>query len=118
MAALGAEVSFRGCSSIDGHDYYVINVLSKFGTDFDYFINRETHFLERSRTVRALHPTVDPTPITIEEQWTDFRMVEGVLHPFGFSLVNTDTGERLSWLEVHTIERDTEAQADTFQKPE
>lgn len=117
MEGLGADVRFRGCETIDGHKFYVINVRSRFGTDIDYYLNQKTNVLERSRTIRALHPTVDPTPITIEERWTDFRMVEGVLHPFGFSLINADTGERLSWLEVHSIGRDPEARPATFRKP-
>ncbi len=118
MARLGAEVEFRGCENLDGQGFYVLNVRSAFGTDIDYYLNRDTYRLERSRTVRALHPTVDPTEITIEERWTDFRMVEGVLHPFGFSLVNVATGEQLSWLEVHSIEQDASADVATFRKPD
>lgn len=118
MEELGADVSYRGCDTIDGNEYYVINVQSEFGTAFDYYLNHQTYVLERSRTVRALHPTADPTPITIEERWSDFRMVEGVLHPFAFSLFNVDTGERLSWLEVHSIERDTDAEVSSFHMPE
>ena len=118
MEALGADVSFRGCETIDDRAFYVINVRSKFGTDLDYYLNQDTYLLERSRTTRPLHPTVDPTPITIEEHWTDFRTVEGVLHPFAYSLVNVKTAERLSWLEVHSITRDAEARPESFQKPE
>ena len=44
-------------------------------------------------------------------------LVEGVLHPFGYSLWNIDSGERLSWLEVHSIERDREATVATFALP-
>ncbi len=118
MEALGADVSFRGCETIDDRAFYVINVRSKFGTDLDYYLNQDTYLLERSRTTRPLHPTVDPTPITIEEHWTDFRTVEGVLHPFAYSLVNVKTAERLSWLEVHSITRDAEARPESFRKPE
>ncbi len=118
MQELGANVSFRGCETIDDRAFYAINVRSRFDTDLDYYLNQETYLLERSRTTRALHPTVDPTPITIEERWIDFRMVEGVLHPFGYSLVNVNTAERLSWLEVHSITRDAEARPESFRKPE
>ena len=118
MQALGADVSFRGCETLDDSSFYVINVRSAFGSDLDYYLNQDTYLLERSRTQRALHPTVDPTPITIEEYWTDFRDVEGVLHPFGYSLTNVKTAERLSWLEVHSIARDAEARPESFQKPE
>lgn len=118
MASLGATVESRGCAQLDDETFHVINIVSKFGTDIDYFLNADSYVLERSRTVRPLHPTVDPTPITIEERWADFRWVDGVLHPFGYSLINTVTGEKLSWLEVHTIERVPDLTASFFQKPD
>lgn len=118
MKDLGATVTFNGCAEIGGTDYYTVNVVSRFGTDIDYFLNQESFIVERGRSTRPLHPTADPTPILIEERWTDFRFVEGVLHPFGYSLWNVDTGEKLSWLEVHSIEQDTDATADTFAKPD
>ena len=118
MEDLGATVRFTGCAVLDDQEYFVIEVVSRFGTDIDYYVNRDTYQLERARSVRPLHPTQDPTPITVEERWSDFRMVEGVLHPFGYSQWNVDTGERLSWLEVHSIERDTSANVQTFAKPD
>ena len=118
MAGLGATLERRGCTELDGQGYFVITVRSKFGTDIDYYLNRETYVLERSRTVRPLHPTVDPTPITIEEQWSDFRWVEGVLHPFGLRLVNVDDDEVLSWLEVHSIAHEPTLTSEFFQMPE
>lgn len=118
MTALGAQVTLRGCDSIGGLHYYVINVASSFGTNIDYFVNASTFRLERSRTTRPLHPTQDPTPIQIEERWSDFRMVNGVLHPFGMSLWNVDSGERLSWLEVNHIEAFSDATPEFFRKPD
>ena len=98
--------------------YFVVNVVSTFDTDIDYFVNASTYRLERSRTRRPLHPTQDPTPILIEERWSDFRMVGDVLHPIGYSQWNVDTGARLSWLEVQRIEQFAEATAEFFGKPE
>ena len=117
MTDLGASVQLGGCATIDDKDYYVVNVVSRFGTDIDYYLNRDTYIVERGRSVRPLHPTADPTPILIEERWIDFRMVEGVLHPFGYSLWNVDAGEKLSWLEVHSISQDDEASPSVFAKP-
>ncbi len=117
MESLGASVKVDGCSNIDDTDYYVVNVVSRFGTDIDYYLDQETFIVERARSARPLHPTADPTPITIEERWSDFRMVEGVLHPYAYSLWNVDSGERLSWLEVHSISQDNEATPAAFAKP-
>lgn len=118
MANLGADVELVGCEKIDGAHYHVLNIVSAFGTDIDYYINADSYRLERSRTTRPLHPTQDPTPIVIEERWSDFRAVDGVLHPFGLSLWNVDTGERLSWLEVLSIDRLGTATKAMFEKPE
>ena len=117
MQGLGAEVTFKGCEEIKTTSYYHVNVVSTFGTDIDYYINANNHRLERSRTTRPLHPTQDPTPIRIEERWVDFRWVNGVLHPFGYSLWNVDSNEKLSWLETLAI-MPFEAEISHFAKPD
>ncbi|MDX1517351.1 MAG: hypothetical protein R3288_10950 [Woeseiaceae bacterium] len=117
MAELGARVSLTGCRTIDDTRYFVINVVSRFGTDIDYFVNAATYRLERSRSVRPLHPTQDPTRITIEERWSDFRPVNGVLHPFAYSQWNVDSGEQLSRLEIHDIADLPDATVADFAKP-
>lgn len=118
MAGLGAKMALRGCESIDGRDYFVVNVLSRFGTDIDYYIDADSYRLARSRTVRPLHPTQDPTPITIEERWSDFRLVNGVLHPFVLEQWNVTSGERLTRLEIDSIEQLPDATAADFARPE
>lgn len=118
MEGLGADVTFQGCESIEGSDYYVINVVSTFGSDIDYYVNRDTYRLERGRSVRPLHPTEDPTPIAIEERWGDFRSIRGVLHPFAYSQWNVATNERLNWLEILEIIPYDDATPANFAKPD
>jgi hypothetical protein len=118
MKGLGAEVVLRDCDRLDGTDYYVLKVVSAFGTDIDYYINADSFLLQRSRTTRPLHPTQDPTPIQIEERWSDFRAVEGVLHPFAFSQWNVAKNERLTWLEILSISRLDAAEKAHFAKPD
>ena len=118
MEELGAKLTLKACSLLDDQLYYVLNVVSRFGTDIDYYINAANFRLERSRTTRPLHPTQDPTPIQIEERWVDFRSVDGVLHPFGFSLWNVDTEEKLSWLEIYSISTLPKAKPEHFEKPD
>ena len=92
--------------------YFVIKVVASFGTDIDYHVN--SHRLERSRTVRPLHPAQDPTPITVEERWSDVRLSNGRLYPFAHSIWNLDTQTRLSWLDVHQIESISDIAAGYF----
>ena len=118
MESLGAEVKLLGCEILDGTEYYVLKVVSAFGTDIDYYINAKSYLLERSRTTRPLHPTQDPTPILVEERWTDFRAVDGVLHPFAFSQWDVNKNERLTWLEILGISRLDAAEKAHFAKPD
>ena len=118
MQELGAKVTLLPCEEVQG-DYYVkLNIVSTFGTDIDYFLNAKTYRLERARAIRPLHPTQDPTPIPIEERWSDFRVVNGVLHPFGYELWRWDTEERLAWLETHSIEPLETRDPGFFAKPD
>ena len=117
MEGLGARVELKGCEVIDDREYFVINVVSTFGTDIDYYISSLDYTMERARSVRPLHPTNDPTPITIEERWADFRLVNGVLHSFSSSQWNVDSGEQLSSMEVESIEFDHAATPESFAKP-
>lgn len=118
MEGLGAKVTLKGCETVGIENFYVLRVLSAFGTDIDYYLNGKTFWLERSRTTRPLHPTVDPTPIVIEERWSDFRFVEGVLHPFRLEQWNLQENSRLSWLEIASMERFTDATPAFFGKPD
>lgn len=118
MHELGATVTLLGCEALDGTNYYVVNVKSSFGTDIDYYVAAKSFRLERSRTRRPLHPTQDPTPITIEERWSDFRWTDSVLRPFANSTWNVETQQRLSWMTILSVQSDDEATAATFAKPE
>ena len=42
MEDLGASVKAGGCATIDDATCYVVNVVSSFGTDIDYYLNRDT----------------------------------------------------------------------------
>lgn len=72
----------------------------------------------RSQATRPLHPTVDPTPIVIEERWSDFRFVDGALHPIRLEQWNITEGTRLTWLEIASIEPYADATEAAFAKPD
>ncbi len=117
MEALGAEVTKTGCATVGETPYYLVRVKASFGTDIEYYVNADTFRVERARATRALHPTLDATQINIEERWEDFRRVDGVLYPFAYSQWDLDKGQRLSYLEVRSVEVDTEATPELFEKP-
>lgn len=117
MTEMGADVTKTGCVTLADTTYYLVRVKATYGTDIVYYVSAETFRVERARSYRALHPTLDPTQITIEERWDDFRIIEGVLYPFAYSQWDVDKGERLSHLEVRSVEIDGEATPDLFAKP-
>ncbi len=117
MRDMGATVTKLGCDIIDGVSYYQVRVVTTFGTDIVYYVNSGSFLVERARTTRALHPTLDAAQINIEERWSDFHRVGGVLFPFSHSQWDLKKGERLSYLEVKSIEPDLEATPAFFAKP-
>lgn len=117
MEEMGAEVSKTGCATVDETAYYLVRVKATFGTDIEYYVNAKSFLVERARATRALHPTLDATQINIEERWDDFRWIDGVLFPFAYSQWDMDKDERLSRLEVRSVEVDAEASPALFEKP-
>lgn len=117
MATLGADVSLSGCETLDGTPYYVVNVKTRFGSDIDYYLTSTDFRLERARSRRALHPTQDATQVTIEERWSDFRRVGGVLRPFAQTQRDVASGELLSSLSVEEIVVDSAATPADFALP-
>lgn len=117
MAAMGADVSKTGCAAVEGQTYYLVRVRATFGTDIEYYVHATSFRVERARATRALHPTLDATQINIEERWSDFRWVNGVLFPFAYSQWDVEKNMRLSWLEIQSIEPDLEATPAMFEKP-
>ena len=117
MEGMGATVSKAGCEVVDSTNYFLVRVVASFGSDIVYYVNSGSFLVERARANRALHPTLDETQINIEERWSDFRRVDGILYPFGYSQWDVEKGERLSYLEVKSVELDFSATPDLFAKP-
>jgi hypothetical protein len=102
MRRRGHALILEGRETIAGVNYYKIKLTLKDGFQTWRYINPETWMLERSRDLRPIHPDHDPTPVTIETQYVDFRPVKDVTSAFGWIMRNVATG---AWMQTGTMQR-------------
>ena len=92
----GHTLQYMGRETVDGVDYYVIKLTLNDGFETYRYVNPQTWLIEHGRDFRAFHPAMDPKKTMVDTQWSDFRMVEGVMR--SSTSVDTDlvTGKRLA----------------------
>jgi len=100
LAANGHRVEYFGREAIDGVDYYVLKITLSDGFETFRYVNPKTWLIERGRDFRAFHPAVDDKKGWIETVWSDYRPVNGVMHPF--LSVNTDLTSG-QWQATNTV---------------
>lgn len=98
----GHVLALEGRESIADIDYYKIKLTMADGFETWRYINPETWMIDRARDLRPLHPDVDPTPVTIESEYTDFRPVAGVQSSHRWVQRNVANNETL---QTGTIQR-------------
>jgi hypothetical protein len=80
---------------VDKINYYVLRLTFGDGATTTLYLDPESWLITRRRSVRALHPDIDPTTTTIETTMTDFRKVGGVLFAFASADTDLKTGKVL-----------------------
>lgn len=88
MEAHGHRLESAGREDVGGTLYHVVVLTLAGGQETRYYLDPRTFLITRARTLKALHPDVDPTPTTIETVWSDFRPVAGV--SFAYQAADTD----------------------------
>jgi len=91
----GHSVEFAGRERLDGIDYYVLKLTLSDGFVTWRYVNASTWRIERGRDVRALHPDLDAKEKVLENRWSDWRRVDGVLRSFRSEQVDVATGKVL-----------------------
>src|SRR4029434_1271011 len=84
----GHRIELVGREKIDGINYYVLRLTLNDGYTTTLYVDPKTWLITRRRDVRPLHVDVDPTPTTIEQRSSDFRIIAGV--QFAFASNETD----------------------------
>jgi hypothetical protein len=95
LAARGNKLELIGREKIDNINYYVLNLTFADGIATRLYLDPHSWLITRRRSVRPLHPDIDPTPTTIEATMTDFRKVGGLMFPFSSKNTDLKTGKLL-----------------------
>lgn len=103
LPARGHQLTLLPPETIDGTDYFVIEILYAGGDKAWRLISTTSWLVERSRVQAALHPDVDPTKSRLETTFTDFRRVDGLLRPFQETQVDLATGETVQTTTINSI---------------
>jgi hypothetical protein len=117
MKARGHRLEAAGREAIGGIEYHVLRLRLDDGFETLYFLNPDSGLIERERQHRALHVDVDPTPVWIETELSDWRPVAGVLYPHRSVEREVDTGQVLATVTTRAIRLNTSPPAERFERP-
>lgn len=112
----GHTLTLQGRETISGTNYHKIKLRLADGFETWRYINPDTWLIDRARDVRALHPDVDPTQVTIESEYTDHRPVSGVLTAFHWTQRNVGTGEEMQTGAIQRLEYNVAADSLNFSR--
>ena len=99
----GQKLELSGRETVAGVDYYVLRLTFADGYTTTLYVDSNTWLIARRRDVRPLHVDVDPTPVTIESRYSDFRAISGVQFSFANTDVDLTTGKVLETTTVKSI---------------
>ena len=100
MAAQGHRLALRPDEVLDGRAFHVVDLTFSDGFVTRLYLDPETALVARQRDVRALHPDLDPAKKPLENRFTDYRAVDGVLRSFGGSQHDAADGR---WLQTSVV---------------
>lgn len=108
MAANGHSLELLEHEVIDGTEYSVLELTLSDGFETYLWVDRESGFVTRVRNTRALHVDVDDQERVIETRISDFRPVQGIVHPHRVEEVDLKTGETLVEIDLLSLELNQE----------
>ena len=118
LRALGHQLALLERTDIDGVRYYPVRVTYDDGHEEHFYIDPDTFLTARQRQVHALHPDVDLTEIWKEDQLSDYRNVDGVLHSFQETSLDLNTGDVVQRTEIRHIEINPPLDPTLFKMPQ
>jgi hypothetical protein len=99
----GHRLEFAGREKVNGTNFYLLRVVLSDGYRTTLYLNPDSWLVTRRRDVRPLHPDINPTPTTIENEVSDFRRVGGLLYPFASIDRDLATGKILERTTVRSM---------------
>jgi hypothetical protein len=117
LAREGHEVALLGRETLDGTRYYVLRVTLSDGFVTHYYLDPESFLIARGRDFRALHPDLDASKKWLENRWTDYRPVDGVLRSFHDEQLDLRTGQVVQTTTVKSVRSNPEIDPGLFLRP-
>ena len=108
LAEAGHKVSLAAPVEEEGLEFWVVTVQLQDGFSRDYFIEKESFKTLRERDVRAFHPAIDATLISVETRYSHEHWVDGVLKFRRSENINHETGEWLGTTIVRSVRQNVE----------
>lgn len=110
----GHRIDLAKREGIDGTNYYVLRVTLTDGYTTTLYVDPNSWLVTRRRDVRPLHVDVDPTPTTIESNFSNFRKIDGVLFAFDSTDADLVTGKILERTSVRSVKVNAQFDASIF----
>ncbi|MGH8130576.1 MAG: hypothetical protein ACRES3_06955 [Steroidobacteraceae bacterium] len=117
MERRGHRLTTAGREKIGKIEYDVLTLTLDDGHESRYYLNPDTGLIERERQFRAMHVDVDPTPVWIETEYSDYCPVGEVLFPHRQVERRLDSGAVLSTLTIKAIRLNQEPAGNPFLPP-
>ena len=117
LRARGHRLELAGREKVNGVNFYALRVTLSDGYRTTLYLHPDTWLITRRRDVRPLHPDINPTPTTIENEVSDFRRVGGLLYPFASIDRDLATGNILETTTVRSITQNPAFDPGVFENP-
>jgi hypothetical protein len=117
LAARGHQLELLPRQKLDGVEYYVVRVVLNDGFTSERFLDPSSWLVTRVRESRALHPDVDPKPVTLETRISDFRRVAGALRGFRSEQREADSDKPMETVTLKEVRVNSNFEAALFQRP-
>ena len=99
----GHTIAYTGREWIDAKEYDRINATYADGYSAEFYLDVTTHLIAKIRERKPMHLAIDPTKLSIETQFSDYRAVAGVMFPFFSREVDWKTGKELGHTTVNSL---------------
>jgi hypothetical protein len=117
MESHGHKLEYSGREGIDGTDYHVILLTLDDGFTTRCYLDPVSFLITRARVSKALHPDADPTPMTIETVYSDFRPIAGVQFAFHARDTELTTNKLLQTTELLDLKANPPLDEQIFKMP-
>jgi hypothetical protein len=111
------RVELVGRETRNGVRHYVLKITLSDGFETFRSVSSSTWLIEYGRDFRALHPDADPTKKWLENRWSDYRPVAGVLRAFRSEQTDVASGKLLQSTELTRVIVNPDIPAASFEPP-